>query len=55
MKFKKYNLSTLSNIKAEKLNLKAKRPLNSILNSRKFETEFNFKKIYWKSEIKNFF
>lgn len=55
MKFKKYNLSKLNNIKAEKLNLKAKRPLNSILNSRKFETEFNFKKIYWKSEIKNFF
>lgn len=55
MKFKKYNLSKLKNIKAEKLNLKAKRPLNSILNSKKFETEFNFKKIYWRSEIKNFF
>ena len=55
MKFKKYNLLKIKNIKAEKLNLKATRPLNSILNSKKFETEFNFKKIYWKSEIKNFF
>lgn len=54
-KLKKYNLNKIKAINSKDLNLKAERPKNSCLSSKKFEKEFNFKKVYWKKEVKSFF
>lgn len=54
-KIKKYDLKKIHSIKSNELNLIASRPKNSSLSSKKFEKMFNFKRIYWKKEISNFF
>lgn len=54
-KLKKYNLNKIKAINSKDLNLRAERPKNSCLSSKKFEKEFKFKKVYWKREVKSFF
>lgn len=54
-KIKNYDLKKIHSIKSNELKLIANRPKNSSLSSKKFEKTFNFKRIYWKKEISNFF